>query len=134
MEQVPAGEVLTFEVTYQSPSLNVGLTIFNTTTGTPILVEGPIAMQNVSGTNTYVANFTGEDGETYLAVKAVYTDDTLTTVDQDFGQGSESFIAVNSGGGGAGGSGCELVGQIINNNPIVGYIESQNPVVGYIEC
>lgn len=134
MEQAPAGIPIAFEVTYQAPDLDVAMSVYDVT-GSPTLVQGPTALTNIAGTNTYVGDFTPDDNKNYLIIKAVYTDNTFTTVDNSFAQGSETITTqAGNGGGGANNSSCELVGQILNNNPVVGYVEAANPVVGFIDC
>jgi hypothetical protein len=126
MELAPANVPVSFEVTYSSPSLPVGLSVYDTTTDTPVLVQAPLAMTNVPGTNTYVGNFTGENNKNYLILKAVYTDDTLTTIDTAWGQGSETItteIQGGGGGGGGGGSSCIVTGYIVQSDPVVGFID-----------
>lgn len=91
MEYVEAGVPCPFEVTYDSPSLDVALQVFDVTSGSPVFVT-KIAMLNVIG-NTYFASFTPLSGKQYVINKAVYTDDTYDTLSLDYSQGSESLRA-----------------------------------------
>lgn len=122
MELAPANIELTFEVTFDANNLNVGMSVYDTTSSMPTLVQGPLAMANVIG-NTYIGKFTGNPGQTYLIFKAVYTDGTFTTLDTDYSQGSESIV-------------CEIVGQTgqISDNAVVGLVNEPNPIVGLVNC
>lgn len=91
--EVPAGQATSFEVTYDSPSLQVAMRVFDNTTGTPVQVGSPIAMTNFFG-NTYQARFTPVLPIPYLVHKAVYTDGTFVTLDNNYAAGSEGIIAV----------------------------------------
>lgn len=122
MEQAPAGVPLTFEVTYQASDLDVGMSVYDTSGESPELVQGPSAMTNVSGTNTYIGTFTAQNNKTYLILKAVYTDDTYATVDTSYGQGSESIVTDNTGGGGANAN-CTLIGIVSGGPTLVGVME-----------
>ncbi len=124
MELVPADQSLTFEVTYDSDSLSVGLSVYDTTNGAEVLVEGPDLMANLVG-NTYIGQFTPTAGHAYVVFKAVYTDDSLTTLDDNYSQSSESLFAEDIGGGGSGGGG---------NDTLVGIVADDDPIVGYVEC
>lgn len=94
MEFAPSGVALSFEVTYDSPSLFVGMSVLDTTGPTPVLVSGPNLMANAYG-NTYIGQFTPSAGKSYLIVKSVYTDGTLAAVDTNYASGSET---IQSGG------------------------------------
>lgn len=95
MEFVPAVSALSFEVTYDDSSLNVGMSVFDVTSGTPELVSGPVAMTNLPGFFTYFGTFTPENNKQYVIVKAVYTDVSLETLNQNYSQGSESIAVQN---------------------------------------
>lgn len=123
MELAPSGVQLTFEITFSAPSLPVGMSVYDMSGESPVLVSGPTLMTNVVE-NTYTGNFTAEDNKTYLIFKAVYTDDTLATLDTSYAQGSESIVTDDGGGGGSETSNC----------PIVGYVQSGNTLVGFIVC
>jgi hypothetical protein len=91
MEFVQSGVSLSFEVTFDSPDLYVGMAVIDDSGVSPFLVS-VIPMQNIYG-NTYRAKFTPSAGKSYLFNKAVYTDNTYTIFDDDYSQGSESIRA-----------------------------------------
>ncbi len=119
MEFAPAGVSLSFEVTFDSDELNVGMSVFDDSGSLPALLLSPFAMLNVVG-NTYRGKFTAEPGKSYIIFKAVYTDETLETLDDNYSQGSESikaeYLNQNSGGG------CPVLGIVDNNNTIIGLV------------
>lgn len=126
MELAPANVSCSFEVTYDSPSLHVGMSVFDDSAGSPVLVLGPIAMAHV-GNNTYRAKYTPGLNKLYVIIKAVYTDVGLTIVDDNYSQGSESVVSRDlSGGGGGGSGGCYVVGRVDNNNQVVGQVVCEN--------
>jgi hypothetical protein len=110
MEFAPAGVPLSFEVTFDRSDLDVGMSIYDDSGSSPVLLSGPTLMVNVGGTFTYRGKFTATNGKSYVIIKAVYTNDTLETLDQDYSQGSESIVAENLSSGGA--SGCDVVGYV----------------------
>lgn len=120
MELAPANIPLTFEVTYDSPDLNVGMSVYDTTADDPTLIQGPLAM-SVCVANTYIGKFTPAAGHTYLIFKGVYTDNTFATLSDDYSQSSESIVSVAGigGGGGAGGGGFSIIGLVNEVEPIV---------------
>jgi len=125
MEFAPTGAQLSFEVTFDNPSLNVAMSVYDVTLSSPVLVQGPTAMTIVFG-NTYQGKFTPTiNGKAYVILKAVYTDNTFTTLNSAYSQGSESIIveSLSSGGGGT-----TLV------NPVIGYIDDNNEVMGLVNC
>ncbi len=122
MNLAPAGVELSFEVTFDSPSLNVGMSVYDTTDVDPVLASGPAAMTSLYG-NTYFGKFTPADGHSYVIVKAVYTSDTFDTLDTDYAAGSESIYAQVIGGGGASSSAPQSVIGIVQNDPIIGVVE-----------
>lgn len=89
MEFTQSGVPLSFEVTYDSPSLFVGMAVFDDSGASPSLVS-LIPMDNFYG-NTYRAKFTPSAGKSYLFNKSVYTDGSYDTIDSDYSQGSESI-------------------------------------------
>lgn len=123
MELAPAGVLLTFEVTYDSPSLHVGMSVY-LDGSSPTLVLGPVTMLHVA-LNTYRARFGGTDGSSYIVVKAVYTDGSLTVVDTDYAQGSESIVVqtINGSGENNGGQGA-----------IIGYVIPTPTLIGFVNC
>lgn len=123
MELVPSSVPLTFEVTFDSPDLNVGMSVYNTSADEPILVQGPIAMTSLVG-NTYFGDFTPANNINYVIFKAVYTDDTLTELNSAYSQGSESIYGDTIGGDGSSNVvGCELVGYVLPSPWLVGFVE-----------
>jgi hypothetical protein len=96
-----AGVPLPFEVTYDSDELFVAMQVYDVTSGTAVLVD-TIGMENFSG-YSYFGSFTPDENKSYAVNKGVYTDDTYTTRDFGYSQGSDSF-RTGSGGGGGGGS------------------------------
>lgn len=92
MQFTQSGVSLSFEVTYDSPTLDVGMTVFDDSGLSPIQVGSILAMDNFKG-NSYRAKFTATSGKSYLFHKAVYTDNTFTTIDDNYSQASESIRA-----------------------------------------
>lgn len=118
MELAPAGIPLSFEVTYDRDDLNVGMSVYDDTGSVPVLLLSPFAMLLVAG-NTYRGKFTPQNGKSYIIIKAVYTDDTLTTVDEDYGQGSESIYS-------------QYLTQPVQS--VVGLVDDNEPILGLVEC
>lgn len=121
MELVPSGVALSFEVTYDAADLDVGMTIFNTTTGAPVQVGSAVPMTLVQG-NTYFAQFTPLENRSYVVIKGVYTDNTLTTLDPNYAQGSESIFATTIGSSGSAAAIPDVVGVVLGSE-IVGHVE-----------
>lgn len=92
MNIAPAGKVLSFEVTYDSSILDVAMKVYDDSGPSPVLVQGPTAMDLVVG-STYRGKFTAGNGKGYIIHKAVYTDPSFTTLHPDYAQGSESIFA-----------------------------------------
>lgn len=115
---------LTFEVTYDSPSLNVGMSVYDTTSGSPVLEQGPSAMTHLVA-NTYYGKFTPTVNHEYVIFKAVYTDNTFATLDTDYAAGTESIVCedVGGGGGSSGPSGCPVIGIVIPNPTVIGIVQ-----------
>ncbi len=91
---VPAGVPVTVGTASNSPSLSVGLTIFDVSGVSPVLVSGPTLMANLVG-NSYFGKFTPLNAKQYIAFIAVYTDGTLMTIDPAYEQQVQSFEAMN---------------------------------------
>lgn len=124
MELAPVGVPVTCEVTFDSPSLNVGMSVYDVTNSST-LISGPTAMTLVAG-NTYQGKTPDLlSAHSYVVIKAVYTDNSLTTLSPDYSQGSESLYAQDAGGGGGGSTDVPSV---------VGLIDNYLPVVGYVNC
>lgn len=94
MVLVQSGKVCSFEVTFDSPSLSVAMSVYDDSGASPTLVQGPSAMVNVVG-NMYRAKFTPSANKTYLIFKAVYTSGAFTTLDSTYLSGSESIRSEN---------------------------------------
>lgn len=123
MQLVPAGVQLSFDVTFESADLDVGMVVYDTTGVSPIQVMAPTAMHWVYG-NTYVGKFIPSAQKNYLVVKSVYTDGTLTDLDPDYSAGSETIVAEELGS----------FGQINNGCSIVGIVDTDPEIVGIVEC
>lgn len=122
MELVPGGVDLTFEVTFDSNSLNVGMSVYDTTGPSPILEQGPSAMTNVVGA-TYIGKFNPTTGHSYLIFKAVYTDNTFETLSPNYLAGSESIYADEFSGGGGSSGGGAVVGFVIPDETVIGIVQ-----------
>lgn len=116
MELVPAGIALSFESTFNDPTLSVALVAYDTTGVTPVLIAGPTEMDLVYG-NTYSGKFTPLAGRSYVIVKSVYTDGTFTVLDPTFSAGSESIFAENIP---------TTTGSTAGNN-VVGIVDTPSP-------
>src|SRR5512135_1479860 len=92
MEITQGGIEISFEVTFDSPTLNVAMSVYDVTGLSPVLVQGPSAMTIVHA-NTYQGKFTPITGHNYVIFKAVYTDGTFTVLDTNYAAGSESISA-----------------------------------------
>lgn len=119
MELAPAGVVLSCEVTFDRNNLPVAMSVYDDSGANPVLLLSPFAMALVAG-NTYRGKFTGDPGKNYIVIKAVYTDDTFLTLDDNYSQGSESIVAQAIGPGGS--SGPSVVGLIDNNLAVTGRV------------
>lgn len=149
---VQAGKSISLEVTYDSAVLFVAAKIFDDSGVSPVLVA-TLAMDSFFG-NSYRAKFTPVAGKTYVANKAVYTDGTFVTMDNNYSQGSDSFQAVDfavavldvamgahdlpgtvgeaiANAGGSGGSAGSIVGIMSDDEPVVGVFGSPD-IVGII--
>ena len=119
MELAPAGVSLSFEVTYDSPSLYVAMSVYDDSGVSPVLISGPSAMLNWAG-NSYRGKFTANPGISYLILKAVYTDGTFTTLSSNYSQGSESIKS-------------EYLQDTIGNCSIIGFINNTE-IIGLVNC
>jgi len=122
MELAPQGVALSFEVTFDSPSLHVAMSVYDTSGSSPVLVQGPTAMTNVVG-NTYYGKFTPPATNPYLIFKAVYTDGTFATLSPFYSQGSESIIAQTLAQPTSNSTGCTVVGVVLPDNEITGIVQ-----------
>jgi hypothetical protein len=74
----------------QNGSLNPQSEVFNTTTGSPVLVD-TIALTPLGSYGVYYATYTGIVGDAYQTITPNYTDNTHGTVDTTRAPASESF-------------------------------------------
>lgn len=133
MELAPAGVPLTFEVTFDSGALYVGMSVYDDSGSSPVLVQGPLAMSNVVA-NTYRGHFTAVAGKNYIIVKGVYTDNTYTVLSSNYAQGSESITAMVIGSGGSSNDGCPITGFLEQSQAVVGYLNLNTEIVGFVSC
>lgn len=122
MEVAPAGVPLTFEVTYDSPSLYVGMSVYDDSGASPVLTQGPTAMTLVVG-YTYRGKFTGDANVPYVIMKRVYTDAGLTTPDLSYSPGSESVYCEDSSAKG-----------ILTDDAVIGLVDDSNELIGFVNC
>lgn len=124
MELAPVNVELSFEVTFDRADLDVGMCVYDDSGVDPVLVQGPSAMGLVAG-YTYRGKFTADAEKSYIIIKAVYTDDTFTTLDSDYSQGSESIVVQDlaTGGGGGGGADCSVVGLVDEIENVIGIVD-----------
>jgi hypothetical protein len=94
MQIAPAGVPIPFEYSAYdlSTNLNVGMEIWDVTTGTPVIVGSVVPMTYVDK-GTYFANYTFTANKIYVINKMVYTDNTFTTPLTTYSPGSESLQA-----------------------------------------
>lgn len=91
MNHVSTESELNFEVTFDSPTLFVGMVVLDDTGVSPVIIGAVQPMLNVYG-NLYRGKFTPEFGKKYLIFKGVFTDNTYATLDVNYPSGSESFV------------------------------------------
>lgn len=117
MEYAPAGVPLSFSTSLDSPSLSVGMTVYDDSGSSPVVQVATFAMTYVA-LNTYRGKFTALAGKNYIIVKAVYTDGTFTTLNNSYVPESETIVA-----------------QDFNTSqPVIGLVSDPNPVVGLVNC
>lgn len=73
---VPAGVPQSFATSGNSPSLSVGMSVYDNSGASPSLVAGPTAMPNFVG-NAYQSKYTFPVGN-FLVFIGVYTDSGMT--------------------------------------------------------
>ena len=127
MQFVPSGVSLSFEVTYDSPTLFVGMSVYDDSGLTPILIQGPSAMLNVVG-NTYRGKFTADPGKSYIVHKAVYTSGSFTTIDSGYSQGSESIKSAMISSSSA----FEIIGLVQETEEIKGIVQNNDQLLGFV--
>lgn len=86
MKIIPSNQLLPITSDQAEDGLLVGMTVFDTTTGTPVQVTGKsgqvngvFPMTGVEATNSYLAFFTSLPQKTYIFIFSVFTDDTYVT-------------------------------------------------------
>lgn len=97
---IPANISYGLSANFADSGLFAGMKIFNTSTGAPVQITGLpgmvnniLPMTNVGVSNTYAAQFTGVNGNTYLFQFDVYTDGTYTAVDPAYPEQSKTAYA-----------------------------------------
>lgn len=75
---VPAGIAQSFVTSGNSPSLSIGMSVYDNSGSSPELIDGPTLMTNFVG-NSYEAKYTFDIGN-FLVFIAVYSDNTLTSL------------------------------------------------------
>ncbi len=125
MEFVPSSNTVSCEVTFDSPDLDVGMSVYDDSGPSPVLLSGPTAMILVAN-YTYRGKFVAGLNKNYIVIKAVYTDETFTTLDPNYSQGSESIVARNITPSGPVATGCSVIGIVDNNLQIVGRVICEN--------
>lgn len=89
MNILPYGISLPFEVSFDRNDLFVAMKVYD---DSDTLISS-LAMVSVDSSRMYRANFLPDQGVKYTVRKSVYTDGTYSTEDEEYPQGSESFIA-----------------------------------------
>lgn len=130
MTLAPANVPLSFEVTFDDPSLNVAMSVYDDSGLSPALVSGPAAMANVVG-NTYRGKFTADPGISYIIFKAVYTDNTFVTLHPDYAAGSESIRAEIIAGTPV--LKTDIIGFVEQDDDIVMEVEDNDQIIGFVE-
>lgn len=120
----------------QQTGLHVAAQVYDISSGSPVYIEQvPLfELDPVKSPGSYSGVFDGIIGETYSITSMVYTDPGFTILDPNRAPGCSTIEAIPNGGGGGQAANCEVVGQVLNNNPLIGIVQQGNPVVGYVEC
>jgi hypothetical protein len=116
---VPAGVEQSFVTSGNSPSLAIGMSVYDNSGASPSLVHGPTLMTNFVG-NSYESKYTFPTGN-FLVFIAVYTDSSLTVLLNGY---EEQVEAVSSR-------------PLAFNAPvqsIVGYVVPNEDVEGEVQC
>lgn len=90
---LPAGVSSVFSTCSNSPDLSVGMSVYDLSTGTAVLVQGPTLMENFVG-SAYQASFTPLAGKKYVVFMAVYTGEDLETIDDGYDQDTQEVTAM----------------------------------------
>lgn len=95
MTIIPASLPASFSAQFSAATpAYVAMSIYDDSGASPVLTQGPALMANVVS-NIYRGKFTPTAGKTYVAVMAVYTDGTFTTIDTAFTEVTQTFMAQN---------------------------------------
>jgi hypothetical protein len=92
---LPAGVPSSFVTSSNNPDLAVGMSVYDNSGASPVLILGPVRMVPFVG-NAYEAKFTPQNGKTYLVFIAIYTDLTFTTLQAGYDQQVESVTAMTA--------------------------------------
>lgn len=117
---LPAGVPSSFVTSGNSPGLSIGMTVYDNSAGSPVLVQGPTLMANFVG-NAYQAKFTPLPDKSYLIFIAVYTDNSLTSLASGFEEQVESVTAMD-------------LAFSLPVQSIIGYVDSCEEVDGIVNC
>lgn len=115
----PANVPSSFVTSGNSPSLFVGMSVYDNSGANPVLVSGPTRMTNFAG-NAYQSKYTPAVGN-FIILMAVYTDSSLTTFMPGFEQDVETITAVD-------------FGFNVPVNSVIGYVDPQDDVDGVVNC
>lgn len=131
MELAPAGVPLSFEVTFDRSDLHVGMSVYDDSGASPVLLLSPFAMAWVAG-YTYRGKFTAENGKSYIIIKAVYTTSDLNVLSPDYSQGSESIVTqyISSNNEAP----APVVGIVDEDEAVVGLVDENDPILGQVDC
>jgi hypothetical protein len=83
----------------QLETLPLAFTIYDLSSGSAVLVQGPDAMAHVAY-GVYFGSFTGDLNHTYQALQVVYTDGTYTTPDTFYAPGADALMCFTACSGG----------------------------------
>lgn len=125
------GISVTIEVNYD-PGLFVGMTVYDDSGGSPVQIGSIISMLNVVDT-LYRAKYTPTQEKSFIFRKAVYTDGTFTTLDNNYSRASESLQVLDIAG--------VVLNAVLNNYQNAGSVgqaitaagQATPNVIGYIE-
>lgn len=116
---LPADVPSSFVTSGNSPSLFVGMSIYDNSGSNPVLVQGPTRMTNFAG-NAYQAKYTPPVGN-FLVLMAIYTDSSLTTLMPGFEQDVQAVTAFS-------------LAFNIPVTSVVGYVDTTQNVEGVVNC
>lgn len=116
---LPANVPSSFVTSGNSPSLFVGMSVYDNSGSNPALVSGPTRMTNFAG-NAYEAKYTPAVGN-FLVLMAIYTDSSLTTLMPGYEQDVTTITAID-------------MAFNVPVNSVVGYVDPQEDVEGVVNC